>query len=974
MSDVLFQYLLPFVARLHPIFVHFPIALVFAAVVAEVLAFRRARLESRTSPFSATPDPVAFFCLSFAALSCVVAGSSGWLLAGIEEFHGDAAETLFIHRWGGVTLTSFVLLCWLCARWTSRRHSGGKIYRALLAVCMLVTGLVGHTGGTLVHGDDLFSFAALDREDARASLADRESSAAGTIEAAPDGVVPAALNQKVDYDTHIHPIIQNSCAKCHLGGKAKGGFRMDTRDELLRGGETGAAISPGNGAKSHLVELVSGLDPDKIMPNKGRRLTTQEIALIRTWVDQGAIWGTSATDAYQRSEKPVLGLNRSHVIEVSAETPQTNPVDRVLAPYFRKNALELPKLIDDRTFMRRVSLDLVGHYPSFEQIEEFVASSEPDKRVTLVRDLLARDLDYAINWISFWNDLLRNDYTGAGYVDRGRKDITSWLFSALLQNYSYTRMVKELVNPSEASSGFVKGIVWRGAVNPNERPEMQAAQNIAQAFMAVNLKCTSCHDSFVDQWKLDDAYGMANIFAKEPIESHRCDVPTGQTAQPKFFFPELGKIDETLPREKRMQQLASVLTSKDNGLLPKAITNRIWAQLMGAGIVASLDDASGTAWSPELLETLAFELQSNDFDLKHLLTVIVTSSIYQREFLNESPPPSDAKNVTVFKGGFERRMKSEQFEDTLREVFAAPESGTKKEWIRWLSLLNDAKFPAPYTPKAHTTAISSAAPSATIDIDITGAKTLWLVAVPEGIPLLSRRIPKTPLLWRAPTLLSASGSGKGKPGDTTLLSRLQPLAVGDGATLVLDPTAPKKELTFLGKPESEAIAARSPSVLAYSLKGLNAKRFQAEVGFQATADSIKGARSFRFLVFTDLSLPASIQDRSSFATALGRLARDNIVSERPSTLTTLDALELTNGEEFHALLKQAALSMVVPGKPASNIVDDLWKALLLREPTPEEATQAKAFLVANSTQSVQPAKLEDLLWSMVLLPEFQLVR
>ena len=127
----------------------------------------------------------------------------------------------------------------------------------------------------------------------------------------------------------------------------------------------------------------------------------------------------------------------------------------------------------------------------------------------LARRLLGDNRSYAEHWLSFWNDMLRNDYAGTGYIDGGRTQITGWLYNALATNMPYDRFVAQLVNPTPESDGFIKGIVWRGVVNASQTPQMQAAQNISQVFMGVNLKCASCHNSFISTWKLADSYGMA---------------------------------------------------------------------------------------------------------------------------------------------------------------------------------------------------------------------------------------------------------------------------------------------------------------------------------------------------------------------------------------------------------------------------------------------------------------------------------
>ena len=158
--------------------------------------------------------------------------------------------------------------------------------------------------------------------------------------------------------------------------------------------------------------------------------------------------------------------------------------------------------------------------------------------------------------MTFWNDLLRNDYAGTGYIDGGRKQITGWLYQALIDNKPYDRFVRELISPSPESEGFIKGIKWRGRVNASQVREIQFSQNVSQVFFGINMKCASCHDSFIDRWKLVDAYGLAAVIAEEPLEIARCDKPTGQIAAPEFLWPELGTIDADQPRAKRLERLA----------------------------------------------------------------------------------------------------------------------------------------------------------------------------------------------------------------------------------------------------------------------------------------------------------------------------------------------------------------------------------------------------------------------------------
>src|SRR5262249_48169384 len=147
----------------------------------------------------------------------------------------------------------------------------------------------------------------------------------------------------------------------------------------------------------------------------------------------------------------------------------------------------------------------------------------------------------------------------------------------------------ELISPTPASEGFIKGIKWRGNVNASQVPELQFSQNVSQVFFGINMKCASCHDSFIDRWKLDDAYALAAIVADRSLEIHRCDKPLGRFANARFIFPELGNIDAAQPRPKRLEQFAALVTHPDNGRFARTIANRVWQRLMGRGIVHPVD-------------------------------------------------------------------------------------------------------------------------------------------------------------------------------------------------------------------------------------------------------------------------------------------------------------------------------------------------------------------------------------------------
>jgi hypothetical protein len=472
--------------------------------------------------------------------------------------------------------------------------------------------------------------------------------------------LPPPAARQIDFVKDIKPLFDASCVQCHAKGKVKGGLSLETRETMLTGGEDGPVVVPGKSAESRMVHMVAALDPETVMPQKGTKWTAEQVALLRAWIDQGAAWDAAVT--FKRAE-PINLKPRPVVLPDGSDA---HPIDRLLTAYFSSKGVTPPPVVEDAAFARRAYLDVIGLPPTAEQLDAFVNDGAAGKRAKLVKTLLADNLNYADHWLTFWNDLLRNDYRGTGYIDGGRKQISGWLYSALLTNKPYDQFVAELLNPTPASEGFMRGIVWRGAVNASMAPHMQAAQNVSQVFLGVNLKCASCHDSFVSDWTLADAYSFAAVFADKPLEMVRCDKPTGQTATPRILYPQLGALDEKQPKAERLKQFAALMTDPKNGRLPRTVVNRLWAKLIGRGLVEPLDDMEKPAWNADLLDWLAEDLVANKYDVKHTLELILTSRAYQLPTV-ESPKEGD-KTEYVFRGPYTRRLSAEQFADAVSSM------------------------------------------------------------------------------------------------------------------------------------------------------------------------------------------------------------------------------------------------------------------------------------------------------------------
>lgn len=484
------------------------------------------------------------------------------------------------------------------------------------------------------------------------------SSALAALTAEQVAQLPPPATHPVNFSREIKPILDTSCNQCHGRGRVKGDFQIDSRATLLKGGDSGPGFIMGKSAESLLIELVAGFDPDSVMPKKGTKLTREQIGVLRAWIDQGAPW--DANVSFARIEPTNLKTRRPEVPPGRAK--DANPIDRLLEPYFSANKIKPAKPVEDRIFARRVYLDVIGLPPPPDALEGFVADKRKDKRTQLVRRLLNDQEGYALHWLSFWNDMLRNDYKGTGYIDGGRKQITQWLFTALETNKPYDQFVAELVNPTPASEGFTKGIVWRGVVNASQTPAMQAAQGVSQVFMGVNLKCASCHDSFVNDWTLADAYGLAGVYADGPLEMVHCDKPTGKIAAPKFIYAQFGELAGSTNKAVRLEQLAKLMTQRADGRLSRTLVNRLWQKFFGRGLVEPLDDMEHPAWSPDVIDWLAEDFADHGYDVKHLIEVMLTSRAYQ---LPATPATEQVGSAYVFRGPQVRRLSAEQFRDAV---------------------------------------------------------------------------------------------------------------------------------------------------------------------------------------------------------------------------------------------------------------------------------------------------------------------
>ncbi|MEQ1861418.1 MAG: DUF1549 domain-containing protein [Chthoniobacteraceae bacterium] len=845
--------------------------------------------------------------------------------------------------------------------------------------------------------------------------------------------LPPPAGREVDFVKDLQPLFEAACVKCHAKGKAKSGFSIETRESFLKGGDMEAGAIVGNSSESSIVKLVASTDSDEVMPKKGSRWTAEQIGLLRAWIDQGAKWPASVT------------FSKPEPFNLTPRAVAAKTLDALVEKYAAARGVTLPPQVNDRAFARRAYLDIVGLLPTPDQLDAFLAA--PD-RAQLVRTLLADKRNYTEHWLTFWNDLLRNDYKGTGFIDGGRRQITGWIYQSLFENKRYDQFVAELIAPrDETSEPFTRGIIWRGVVNASMLQPMQAAQSISQVFMGVNLKCASCHDSFVNDWSLSDAYGVAAIYSDEPLELVHCDKPTGKTAAPRSLYPQLGALDPQLARPARMARFAELMTGPQNGRLSRTIVNRLWAKLLGRGLVEPLDDMDQRAWSPEIIDFLAEDLVAHGYDLKHTIAQIITSRAYQ---LPSVEGPADEKQDFVFRGPITRRLTAEQFTDAIASLTG--------DWPRMPATL-DIDFaacgivPAPklprwiWTPEPNEVGELRRAEAAAIKVLATPAAPPKKDKKPEGNPadqlkhkVVFRKVVKLP---DAPTdaqavLLASQGAFvtiNGTRPKTTVAdqSRSSRVALMDITKLL---RAGENVIVIEAQSHTDKGALNEEEKKLYpnSLIHLNAVpgvAFYARLTICCDTTEITTDETWRTrrepaggtaaAAFDDSAwttaqpLPegvapvdegptlepirrkdyanekielgprlrvavgaacfpgkarSSLRPADPLAVALDRPNREQVVTARLAAATTLQSLELTNGETLDAKLAYAAKRLTdEAAEDPREWLDRTYTHLLARTPTDPERSAALDFIGSTPT----PENLADLLWSLAMLPEFQLI-
>jgi uncharacterized membrane protein len=340
--------------RLHPMLVHFPIALL---LIASFFEFARRRSHERR------PAAAALWCLGIGAVSAVVAAAAGWARAAVEPIGGDDAQIVLQHRWGGVAVASIAVLALLFGGIGCSRMAWARVpYRAGLLGLLLLVPAVGHLGGTLVFGRDYFT-EPFTRDQAPQS----QVPSAQTAPAAPTAPVATAA---IDYATQVAPILEASCVECHGPKKKKAGLALEPIAGAFKGDPSEWAIRPGDAAASPLIQRVElpRDDDDAMPPGEREPLSAQQIAVLRAWIDAGAPRPDASASESQTD------VAKSSVEAVAPSAAALAQRDAVIATVVAGGAFAAP-IAQDSTDVE-VNLGLLGAQCGDAQLAQ-LAGLEP---------------------------------------------------------------------------------------------------------------------------------------------------------------------------------------------------------------------------------------------------------------------------------------------------------------------------------------------------------------------------------------------------------------------------------------------------------------------------------------------------------------------------------------------------------------------------------------------------------------------
>lgn len=332
------------------------------------------------------------------------------------------------------------------------------------------------------------------------------------------------------------------------------------------------------------------------------------------------------------------------------ELPAANVIDRLVHAKLRKLQIVPSGPAEPADLLRRVSLDLTGTLPTPDEVRDYLADERPDRYARLLETLLQRP-EFVDFWTQKWGDILRVDRQALGHR----------------QAYEYHRFLRQQVAANTPLDRFCRSIVAaRGPLAEQPGGSFfkvvtapgSMASTLSQVFLGVRIECAQCHHHPYDRWGQDDYLGMQALFTGVSFKSTEAGDSLQTQAAGPVVHPRTGAVIPPHPlggepvaegRERR-EALAEWMTAPDNPWFARNLANRLWAHLLGRGLVEPVDDQRLTnpPTNPELLDALAEHLVQSGFDARALIRLICLSETYRRSSTPNETNQRDGQNYSRF--------------------------------------------------------------------------------------------------------------------------------------------------------------------------------------------------------------------------------------------------------------------------------------------------------------------------------------
>lgn len=353
---------------------------------------------------------------------------------------------------------------------------------------------------------------------------------------------PASADDKISaehlkfFEGHVRPLLIQKCLSCHGEEQQKGSLRLDSLEAMLKGGDSGPAIVPGNPDESMLVEAIRYESYE--MPPSGQ-MPEKDINILVQWVKIGAPWPGGATAQLRRTDADKITeddrqwwayqpLHHAQVPPSPASGWARNPIDHFIAQRLQSEGLTPAPEADRATLIRRLYFDLVGLPPTPEEVQAFVADESPDAYDQLVTRLLDSP-QYGERWARHWLDLVRYADSDGYRVDHYRPNAwryRDYVIRAFNEDKPYDRFVQEQIAGDEMFPGDVDALIATGYLRHwiyeyNQRDVRTQWTTIldditdttGDVFLGMGMQCARCHDHKFDPILQKDYYRLQAFFA-----------------------------------------------------------------------------------------------------------------------------------------------------------------------------------------------------------------------------------------------------------------------------------------------------------------------------------------------------------------------------------------------------------------------------------------------------------------------------